>query len=682
MTPKSIHELRQLALDELLPTREVQVDIENGTHAIDYYFPEEFANRLSEREAYNKHLFRPNTYLHKWWARRCGSTFRTILKLLVDDNEKRDYYAAKGLEGKVVLDPMMGGGTILHEAIRLGANVVGADIDPIPVVQARASLSDVTLPEMQRAYNKFFQDIYEKVGNYFKTECPKCSLSIDAQYVLYGLRKQCSCREVIQIDRYDLRHEDGRVIYISPDGDEICEALSSITHPDGLHRVIIKADKVCPVCRDQYTDVLSEPYYLRYIPIAINGICPKHGLFFRIPGECDHSRILEANRLRAQLDFGDLGNFHVPEGPKSGDLLRRRITSYLEVFSSRQLIYLHEAIRLVQRYQGSVKLNLAVLISTSLEFNSLLCGYKGWAKQRPGAVRHVFALHAYSFPYTALENNPVNPQKASGNLQALFQDRIVRGRTWAFGPVERIIASDGETKTVRIPGEFDGGKEISSKEQLASERGVFMLLQGDSRTLQLDNGSIDFVVTDPPYYDSVQYSDLATFFRVWLSRLLPAEAEWTYDETNSAVETGLENGNDQYRKILSGIFKECGRVLRPVSGRMIFTYHHWDPKAWADLTIALKSAGFRLISTYVVFSENPISVHINNLQSLKHDTILNFGKGKKAFKYWPEMGMIDTGDSKTFCRQCGETVGWLLNTDKTTDEIRLAWQKLIQGVSR
>lgn len=47
----------------------------------------------------------------------------------------------------------------------------------------------------------------------------------------------------------------------------------------------------------------------------------------------------------------------------------------------------------------------------------MLCGYKGWYKRRPGAIRHVFALHAYSFQYTVLENNPVNPRKSSGNLQ-------------------------------------------------------------------------------------------------------------------------------------------------------------------------------------------------------------------------------------------------------------------------
>jgi adenine-specific DNA methylase len=112
---------------------------------IDKSFPEQEANELAHLESYNKHLFRPNTYLHKWWARRSGTTFRFILKQLVTEAKLRDYYAAGGLEGITILDPMMGGGTTLHEAIRLGANVIGYDLDPIPVLQARASMSQVLL---------------------------------------------------------------------------------------------------------------------------------------------------------------------------------------------------------------------------------------------------------------------------------------------------------------------------------------------------------------------------------------------------------------------------------------------------------------------------------------------------------------------------------------------------------
>src|SRR5258707_12446911 len=95
------------------------------TVAIDHSFPEQEANELAKLESYNKNLFRPNTYLHKWWARRSGTTFRFILKQLVTDPALRNYYTPGGLEGVTVLDPMMGGGTTLHEAIRLCANVIG-----------------------------------------------------------------------------------------------------------------------------------------------------------------------------------------------------------------------------------------------------------------------------------------------------------------------------------------------------------------------------------------------------------------------------------------------------------------------------------------------------------------------------------------------------------------------------
>ena len=123
-----------------------------GYNLIDAEFDVAFANVLAERESFNKHLYRPNSYLHKWWARRCGTTFRAILKHLVRDRTHQDFYAPGGLEGQIILDPMMGGGTTLHEAIRLGANVIGADIDPIPILQARATLTTLSLTDLEHEF--------------------------------------------------------------------------------------------------------------------------------------------------------------------------------------------------------------------------------------------------------------------------------------------------------------------------------------------------------------------------------------------------------------------------------------------------------------------------------------------------------------------------------------------------
>ncbi|RME44548.1 MAG: hypothetical protein D6791_12920 [Chloroflexi bacterium] len=670
-----VREARQMAFDELF-----RIPQEEQSLAIDHSFPEKFVDELSRREVFNKHLFRPNTYLHKWWARRCGSTFRAILKQFVPGEERRDYYAPGGLEGKIVLDPMMGGGTTLHEAIRLGANVIGVDIDPIPVVQARATLTQVNLADLRAGFSQFFTDLYNRLAHYFQTECPVCQETVDAQYTLYGLRKRCACGEVVQIDQYDLRHEADRTIRICPESWEITDGQDTPGMPARAMRLITKRDRRCITCGRDYEELLDTPFYARYVPIAIVATCDEHGLFFRAPGEPDLARIADADKQRDGLDFGPPEDFRVQDGPKSGDLLKHGISSYLDLFSSRQLLYIHRAIRQLRDYEGVVRLNLGLLVSTSLEFNSMLCGYKGWYKRRPGAIRHVFALHAYSFPYTALENNPVNRRKSSGNLQQLFRDRIERGRKWAVLPIERRIGQDGRSELVKIPGEVDEGTEVFDQADLNAGQQRFWLIHGDSRSLPIRSQSVDLVVTDPPYYDSVQYSDLATFFRVWLARLLPDEVDWTYDQTHSAVATRATDDASSFMTVLAGIFAECGRVLKRHTGRLVFTFHHWDPNAWAELTIALRSAGFRLMNAYTVFSEHPISVHINNLNSIKHDSILVLAlDGGEPAVPWSPPEAIDTSDSETFCRQCGVTLGWLLESDYSAAEIRTIWKTLIQG---
>ena len=668
--------VRQLSMSEI--PRDLDAGLGVDGIETDGGFPEKFVDELSRREVFNKHLFRPSAYLHKWWARRCGSLFRAILKQFAPDAELRNYYAPGGLEGKVVLDPMMGGGTTLHEAMRLGANVIGADIDPIPVAQARAALSHASLTDLRTAFDRFHAGLYAAIGDLFQTECPQCAASVDVQYVLHGVRKRCGCGETAQIDQYVLRREADRDIRICPDSRRILADGAPI-RPDAARagRLIEKSEKACPRCGSEYADILDAPFYARYVPVAIAAVCANHGFFFRSPSESDIARIARADARRPALDFGPLEDFAVKDGPKSADLLRRGVRSYLDLFSSRQLLYIRGVMELLDQFAGVEKLNLAMLVSTSLEFNSMMCGYKGWYARRPGAIRHVFALHAYSFPYTALENNPVNRSATSGNLRLLFRDRVERGRKWAATPIERRIGRDGKSELVAMRGETVGGAEASNQAELASGRQKFMLVHGDSGSLPIAADSVDMIVTDPPYYDSVQYSDLAAFFRVWLARLLPDEMEWVYDESKSAVADRADGGG--FLSALTGIFRECARVLKPKTGRMVFTFHHWRADAWAELSIALERAGFRLTNAYAVYSEHPISVHIRGLNSIKHDSVLVFALAgdAAASRRWPTPAPVETNDSETFCRQCAAALGWALQSGMSENEIRAAWKRLI-----
>jgi len=643
---------------------------------IDEHFDIDFANSLAVIESFNKHLYRPNTYLHKWWARRCGTTFRSVLKHLVRDESKKDYYSAGGLEGQIIADPMMGGGTTLHEAIRLGANVIGADIDPIPILQARAALTETPLKTLQDAFNRFFDELYSHIGHFYRVACPLCEKSSELKFALYGIQKKCDCHEAIFIDNYILRHNrDGSEIHISPQSYDILHDELIISQcackPD--MPLYEKSRKKCS-CGGKFFEDITVPYFKRYVPLVFVGECSQHGIFFSAPDRSDLRLIAHADKMRSSLSF-DRSDFKIIPGPKSSDLIKRGITDYLDLFTSRQLVYLSQAIAIIKNYKHPVSLKLAMVISASIEFNSLLCGYKGSAKNRPGAIRHTFAHHAYSFPFTALENNPVYHSKSSGTLQNIFHNRFVRGYKWAIRPIERSVDNQ-KTGKIPIEGEVDLGVEYKKAEELRSGKRRFLLIQGSSAKLNIPSHSVDHVVTDPPYFDSVQYSDLAAFFRVWLKHLLPAEVNWDYSTDAAAVDQH-SGGNGQYEAVLSKIFKECHRIIKNDNGRLIFTFHHWNPKGWAELTIALKKARFFLINRYVIHSENQSSVHISNQNALVHDVILVFGKKKGTLKKWQSPDKIRKNDSYRFCKQCSVLLGYLLNTETDANGIKKIWNEKI-----
>jgi putative DNA methylase len=639
---------------------------------IDSFFPEEDADKLAQIESYNKHLFRPNTYLHKWWARRSGITFRYILKQLCPEPALRDFYSPGGLEGLTILDPMMGGATTLHEAIRLGANVIGYDVDPIPVLQARATLTEISLPEKRAVFNDFFEKLYNSLFPYFETSCPNCHEKSDMQFMLYGLRRRIDKDEVLLVDSFTLRAET------NGDNKTILDFYPSLKVSLGKRTwlLIDKDEAKKSGINDKHSELLEIPFTDRYVPLVIVGKCVHHGQFFKAPDHRDMQNIVTASTRAAGLTFPGNNGFVVPQGPKSTDLITRGVTQYCDLFSYRQRIYLSEAKRYIDETAPEHRLWLSLLVSTSLEFNSLLCGYKGVDQRRPGAIRHVFSHHAYSFPCTALENNPVFKARTSGTLINLFENRIINAGLWAKGPIERRWSGVKWEKVV-IQGELDLGHECQSLDGFTDKTRSFIIRQNDSSVLPLPDQAIDYVVTDPPYFDNVQYSDLSHFFRCWLHWFLPGQANWQYQPLLSAVSESRES-EEKFGDILAKIWQECHRVLARPHGRLIFTYHHWRAAAWAQLTIALAGARFRLMNGYVVHSENPISVHIRSLRALKHDAILVLKPcDADDIGYWEKPVNIKMDDSASFCRGCTQYLGWILEHDFDHDKICYLWKDFI-----
>ena len=134
--------------------------------------------------------------VHRWWARRPPALLRGLLiaSHLEADATTEEFWQAFGsgvrsLEGSRVLDPFAGGGSTLVEAARLGANVVGGDVDPLAVSIVGAELQPPELGPLRKAGAELlewlrgtFERLYPATDDvpplhYFYVplvECPTC----------------------------------------------------------------------------------------------------------------------------------------------------------------------------------------------------------------------------------------------------------------------------------------------------------------------------------------------------------------------------------------------------------------------------------------------------------------------------------------------------------------------------
>ena len=157
---------------------------------------------------------------------------------------------------------------------------------------------------------------------------------------------------------------------------------------------------------------------------------------------------------------------------------------------------------------------------------------------------------------------------------------------------------------------------------------------GDSLD-HIEDGSVDAVIMDPPYYDNVMYAELSDFFYVWLKRTAGHVYPELFrrhltDKDNEAVANPARFRGQKGAKALAGrdyqermasIFAECRRTLKP-AGVLTLMFTHKATGAWDALTKGLMEAGFAITASWPINTEAEGSLHIKDKAAAKSTIFL------------------------------------------------------------
>lgn len=590
-------------------------------------FPFARLSLIAEAESWRKEVYRPVYYIHKWWARRLGSVFRGIL-LGASLNDSEDFwshfYGKNTFAKTVVFDPFMGSGVTIGEALKLGCRVVGRDINPVSYFACRAAFSNYRASEVISTYQALERKLAPTLLKYFETKtesgematvlyyflvkvipCPACGKDVD----LFGSRifsknavprKDASARALcpgcgsINHTTYDAEHVD-------------CPKCSLRYNPQQGN---IKGPKVqCDHCLHTFRLVdamksMDGPLpFRRYAKLILNGNGQKLYEPFN-----DFDRQLERDIAEEfQQIAGSFPAVVIEPGYNTNQMLKHNYKQWHELFSDRHLICIRLLLDAIMDIQDEgLKLLFACLFSGVLEFNNLFTSFKG---EGTGAVRHMFSNHVLKPEMTPLEANIWGTPKSSGAFSCLFHSRIERAIAYKSNPTELRIQSGSTDKLGGINHPI-GSDIVGDFSQFALNSNAAYLSAGDSSCIDLPDKSVDLVITDPPFFDNVHYSQLADFFYYWLNQALHYSQISTTRSTKEVQDTDPQ----QFSRKLLSVFAESGRVLRD-DGLFIFTYHHSRHEGWTAVHRAIRHSGFICIQSYPVKAEMAVSMPLQQATS-------------------------------------------------------------------
>jgi len=149
------------------------------------------------------------------------------------------------------------------------------------------------------------------------------------------------------------------------------------------------------------------------------------------------------------------------------------------------------------------------------------------------------------------------------------------------------------------------------------------IIKGSATNLYfIDDESVDYIYTDPPYGSKIPYLDLSIMWNAWLD-LDVTEDDYKYE----AIQGGEHNkSKEEYNTLIAESIKEMYRVLK-FDRWMSFVFAHKDPEFWHLIINTAEQCGFEYAGAVAQKNgQSSFKKRQNPFTVLSGQLIINFKK--------------------------------------------------------
>ena len=547
-----------------------------------------------------------------------------------------------GTRTLLVMDPFSGGGSIPFESLRYGFDTVANELNPIASVILKATLDyplrfgEGLVRDIEALGTVWTQKVEKQLEAFFPVQenesifayiwartvkCPYTGKPIPLSPTWWLLRG----RDPVAIHpMFDPTSSTARFSIVR--GADACDRAK----PD--RGTIKKGDAVSPWAGNQavdgdYIKAESKAGRMEQVLCAV-GFKRQGTVEFRAPTSLDLEAVEAATvALRDRRTHWESMNLIPHEGRATSraDWAAEvyGLKTWLDSFAPRQVLAMCTALECLEEVRSTelvrheperavaIATCLAIAFDKAVSYNSK---QSRWDASR-SKVANTFDRHDFGMKWSFSEFDAAH---------SLFP--------WALWQV--VDSMRGICQLAKRPAVLHDGQPTQS--------GHLHLVQGSAaRVSTIEDGSVGAVITDPPYYDNVNYADCSDYFYVWMKRSLGnVHPDLFRDELTNKDDEAIANparfadvspkkkqqlALADYQRKMAASFAEMHRVLAH-DGVLTVMFTHKKVEAWDTLATSLIGAGFAIHSSWPVHTESEHSLHQAKKNSAQSTILLTCRK--------------------------------------------------------